>query len=73
MSRRIINAPCENCHYKNGIECFNVLAMIKTARAMEMELYNHGVESLVPNFTIPCENYASEKVLMHPKLKKKIV
>ncbi|TYO92733.1 hypothetical protein LX24_02863 [Desulfallas thermosapovorans DSM 6562] len=73
MSRRIIDAPCENCHYKNGIECISVLAMIKTARAMEMELYNHSVESLVPKFTIPCKNFAPEKVVLHPELKKQII
>lgn len=61
MPKPIITTPCHNCHYKNGAECFSVLALSKTARAMESELYSHHVESLVSEFVIPCKNYVSEE------------
>ncbi|WP_347488948.1 hypothetical protein ABDB91_17445 [Desulfoscipio sp. XC116] len=70
MPRRVITAPCENCHYKNGAECFNVLALLKTARAMELELYNHGVEDLVAEFVIPCKNYVPEAASDQKPLKR---
>ena len=67
---RIVKAPCETCLYKNGVECFSVLAMLKTARAMEMELFNHGVEGMVGEMTLSCQNYATDNAILAQKLKK---
>ena len=67
---KIIKAPCETCMYKNGIECFSVLAMLKTARAMEMELFNHGVEGMVGEMTLSCGNYAADNAVLAQRLKK---
>ncbi|HBV98345.1 MAG: hypothetical protein JL50_19915 [Peptococcaceae bacterium BICA1-7] len=65
-----IKVPCETCLHKNGIECFRVLALFKAARSMEMELYNHGVESLVSSFTLPCSNYISEENYVEEQYRK---
>ena len=56
----IIKAPCETCLRKKKMECFSAAALLKTARSMEMDLYNHGVENLVAGFTLPCNNYINE-------------
>lgn len=44
--------------------------MLKTARAMEMELFNHGVEGMVGEMILPCGNYAADNAVLAQKLKK---
>ncbi|MBF7084442.1 hypothetical protein IT084_15935 [Desulfallas sp. Bu1-1] len=70
MINRIVKAPCETCLYKNGMECFSVKAMLKTACSMEMELYNHSMESMVSEMVIPCKNYVPETKYLQQKVKK---
>ncbi|MFZ5643746.1 MAG: hypothetical protein ACOY46_09170 [Bacillota bacterium] len=56
----IITAPCETCLRKSKMDCFHSAAMQKTARSMEIDLYNHGVENIVSNLTLTCINYINE-------------
>jgi len=67
---RVVKAPCETCAYKNSVNCYNVKALLKTVCAMEMELYNHGVENLVEKFVLPCKNYVPESKLLQQKYRK---
>lgn len=66
----VIKAPCETCLRNKKKSCFSAAALIKTARSMEMDLYNHGVENLVAGFTLPCSNYVSESELLKVQYKK---
>lgn len=67
---KIIEAPCKTCLYKNGVNCISALALMKTALSMEAELYNHGVQKLVTDFTLPCNDYVNENAHMQRQFKK---